>query len=183
MTQLVELQAATQKFADAGIKLYAISYDELGALEDFARHHGITYDQSSTSMKRAGSSRSGRRCLGIRRSVIGWSFTVGASASTCSGCRRTTSTSSCRGSPSREARTGTPPTTRTVSSELRTDSCRNWVGSAKATPELSRPQPPCLANVLRAERPGSCSGTSASTSHLPVAGRLIAVPMATGAIG
>jgi len=44
MTQLVELQAATQKFADAGIKLYAISYDELGALEDFARHHGITYD-------------------------------------------------------------------------------------------------------------------------------------------
>lgn len=44
MTQLVELQAALPKFADAGIKLYAISYDELGALEDFARHHGITYD-------------------------------------------------------------------------------------------------------------------------------------------
>lgn len=44
MTQLVELQQAAPKFAEAGIKLYAISYDELGALRDFAQHHGITYD-------------------------------------------------------------------------------------------------------------------------------------------
>lgn len=44
MTQLVELQAALPRFTEAGIKLYAISYDELGALEDFATHHGITYD-------------------------------------------------------------------------------------------------------------------------------------------
>ncbi len=44
MSQLVELQEATERLAEAGIKLYAISYDELGALEDFAEHHGITYD-------------------------------------------------------------------------------------------------------------------------------------------
>ncbi|MEM9652902.1 MAG: redoxin domain-containing protein [Actinomycetota bacterium] len=44
MTQLVELQNAMPKFADAGIRLYAVSYDELGALEDFTRHHSITYD-------------------------------------------------------------------------------------------------------------------------------------------
>ncbi|MEM9132273.1 MAG: redoxin domain-containing protein [Actinomycetota bacterium] len=44
MSQLVELQAATPRLAEAGIKLYAVSYDELGALEDFAEHHGITYD-------------------------------------------------------------------------------------------------------------------------------------------
>ncbi|MEL6986062.1 MAG: redoxin domain-containing protein, partial [Actinomycetota bacterium] len=44
MTQLVELQAALPKFAEAGIRLYAISYDELGALEEFAAHHGITFD-------------------------------------------------------------------------------------------------------------------------------------------
>lgn len=44
MTQLVELQEALPKFAEAGIRLYAISYDEVGALEDFAEHHGITYE-------------------------------------------------------------------------------------------------------------------------------------------
>ncbi|MEM7274860.1 MAG: redoxin domain-containing protein [Actinomycetota bacterium] len=44
MTQLVELQEAMPKFTDAGIKLYAISYDELGALADFAANHDITYD-------------------------------------------------------------------------------------------------------------------------------------------
>lgn len=44
MTQLVELQAAMPKFIEAGIRLYAISYDELGALEDFASHHDITFD-------------------------------------------------------------------------------------------------------------------------------------------
>jgi peroxiredoxin len=44
MTQLVELQSAQQRFADAGIKLYAISYDELGALQDFAAHHDITFE-------------------------------------------------------------------------------------------------------------------------------------------
>ncbi len=32
------------KFAEAGIRLYAISYDEIGALEEFASHHGITFD-------------------------------------------------------------------------------------------------------------------------------------------
>ena len=44
MTQLVELQAATPKFAEAGIEVYAISYDHLGALQDFAEHHDITYE-------------------------------------------------------------------------------------------------------------------------------------------
>ncbi|MEM7342563.1 MAG: redoxin domain-containing protein [Actinomycetota bacterium] len=44
MTQLVELQNAVPAFAEAGIKLYAISYDEIGALEAFTEHHGITYD-------------------------------------------------------------------------------------------------------------------------------------------
>ncbi|MBW2281392.1 MAG: redoxin domain-containing protein [Deltaproteobacteria bacterium] len=43
MTQLVELQAALPKFEAAGIKLYAVSYDEPEALADFAKHHGITY--------------------------------------------------------------------------------------------------------------------------------------------
>ena len=44
MTQLVELQAALPKFAEAGIRLYAISYDEIGALADFVEHHEITFD-------------------------------------------------------------------------------------------------------------------------------------------
>ena len=44
MTQLVELQNALPMFEDAGIRLYAISYDELGALEDFTENHGITFD-------------------------------------------------------------------------------------------------------------------------------------------
>ncbi|MEM9563628.1 MAG: redoxin domain-containing protein [Actinomycetota bacterium] len=44
MSQLVELQEAAPRLAEAGIALYAISYDELGALEDFAANHGITYD-------------------------------------------------------------------------------------------------------------------------------------------
>lgn len=44
MTQLVELQAAMPMFEEAGIRLYAISYDEPGALKDFAEHHGITFD-------------------------------------------------------------------------------------------------------------------------------------------
>jgi peroxiredoxin len=43
MTQLVELQEALPKFEAAGIKLYAVSYDELDALAEFAKHHGITY--------------------------------------------------------------------------------------------------------------------------------------------
>ena len=43
MTQLVELQAAQPRFEAAGIKLYAVSYDEQAALAEFARHHGITY--------------------------------------------------------------------------------------------------------------------------------------------
>ncbi len=44
MTQLVELQNALPLFADAGIKLYAISYDDVAALEAFAEARGITYD-------------------------------------------------------------------------------------------------------------------------------------------
>lgn len=43
MTQLVELQAAQPKFDAAGIKLYAVSYDEPDALAEFAKHHDITY--------------------------------------------------------------------------------------------------------------------------------------------
>jgi peroxiredoxin len=43
MTQLVELQEALPKFEAAGIKLYAVSYDEPDALADFAKHHDITY--------------------------------------------------------------------------------------------------------------------------------------------
>lgn len=44
MTQLVELQQALPLFAEAGIKLYAISYDDVAALEAFAEARGITYD-------------------------------------------------------------------------------------------------------------------------------------------
>ncbi len=44
MTQLVELQAAMPKFAEAGIRLYAISYDEIGALQAFAESHDITFE-------------------------------------------------------------------------------------------------------------------------------------------
>ncbi len=47
MTQLVELQTAMPRFAEAGIKLYAISYDEVGALQDFATNHGISYEMLS----------------------------------------------------------------------------------------------------------------------------------------
>jgi peroxiredoxin len=43
MTQLVELQEALPKFEAAGIKLYAVSYDEVGALAEFAHHHDIKY--------------------------------------------------------------------------------------------------------------------------------------------
>jgi len=43
MTQLVDLQEAMPKFRAAGIRLYAVSYDEPEALADFARHHGIEF--------------------------------------------------------------------------------------------------------------------------------------------
>ncbi|MCB9594246.1 MAG: redoxin domain-containing protein [Sandaracinaceae bacterium] len=43
MTQLVELQRALPRFEAAGVRLYAVSYDEVEALAEFARHHGITY--------------------------------------------------------------------------------------------------------------------------------------------
>ncbi len=43
MTQLVELQAALPKFEAAGIKVHAVSYDEVDALAEFAKHHEITY--------------------------------------------------------------------------------------------------------------------------------------------
>ena len=58
MTQLVELQEALPKFQAAGIKLYAVSYDEADALAEFARHHGITYpllsDEGSKVIRRYG---------------------------------------------------------------------------------------------------------------------------------
>ncbi|MFT7599161.1 MAG: peroxiredoxin [Acidimicrobiales bacterium] len=44
MTQLVELQEALPKFAEANIKVYAISYDEVGAQADFADNHGTTFE-------------------------------------------------------------------------------------------------------------------------------------------
>jgi peroxiredoxin len=43
MTQLVELQEALPKLEAAGIKLYAVSYDDQDALAEFARHHDISY--------------------------------------------------------------------------------------------------------------------------------------------
>ena len=58
MTQLVELQDALPRFEAAGIKLYAISYDEPEALAEFAHHHGITFpllsDRGSRVIKRYG---------------------------------------------------------------------------------------------------------------------------------
>jgi peroxiredoxin len=58
MTQLVELQEALPKFRAAGIKLYAVSYDEADALADFARHHDIRYpllsDKGSKVIRRFG---------------------------------------------------------------------------------------------------------------------------------
>jgi len=58
MTQLVELQEALPRFEAAGIKLYAVSYDTLDALADFAKHHGITYpllsDKGSKVIRRYG---------------------------------------------------------------------------------------------------------------------------------
>jgi peroxiredoxin len=58
MTQLVELQAALPRFEAAGIKLYAVSYDEPEALAEFARHHQITYpllsDKGSRVIRRYG---------------------------------------------------------------------------------------------------------------------------------
>jgi peroxiredoxin len=58
MTQLVELQEALPKFEAAGIKLYAVSYDDFDALRDFAGHHGITYpmlsDKGSKVIRRYG---------------------------------------------------------------------------------------------------------------------------------
>lgn len=43
MTQLGELQKALPRFQDAGIKLYAVSYDAPDALAAFARAQGITF--------------------------------------------------------------------------------------------------------------------------------------------
>ncbi len=58
MTQLVELQQALPRFEAAGIKLYAVSYDDPEALAEFARHHGITFpllsDKGSKVIKRYG---------------------------------------------------------------------------------------------------------------------------------
>ncbi len=43
MTQLVELRDAYPKFEAAGVKLYAISYDQPNELAEFAKHHNINY--------------------------------------------------------------------------------------------------------------------------------------------
>ena len=58
MTQLVELRDAQPKFEAAGIKLYAISYDEPAALAEFIKHHDINYpmlsDKSSKLIRKLG---------------------------------------------------------------------------------------------------------------------------------
>ena len=58
MTQLGELQDALPAFRAAGIKLYAVSYDEPDALAAFAKAHGIEYpllsDADSALIKRFG---------------------------------------------------------------------------------------------------------------------------------
>ena len=43
MTQLGELRDAYSRFQDAGIKLYALSYDEVDALAAFAEAHAIPF--------------------------------------------------------------------------------------------------------------------------------------------
>ncbi len=43
MTQLVELRDAYPRFEAAGIKLYAISYDQPDELAAFANSHDINY--------------------------------------------------------------------------------------------------------------------------------------------
>lgn len=43
MTQLVELRDGYAKFEDAGIKLYAVSYDDQEVLAEFTRAHEIPY--------------------------------------------------------------------------------------------------------------------------------------------
>jgi peroxiredoxin len=43
MTQLVELRDGHQKFADAGMKLYTISYDDPEAIADFVTAHKMPY--------------------------------------------------------------------------------------------------------------------------------------------
>lgn len=56
MTQLVELQAALPQFEAAGVKLYAVSYDDPKALADFAKQHNITFpllsDRDSAVIRR-----------------------------------------------------------------------------------------------------------------------------------
>ena len=43
MTQLVGLRDALPKFEAAGMRLYAVSYDDVESLADFSRHHDIGY--------------------------------------------------------------------------------------------------------------------------------------------
>ena len=58
MTQLGELRDAYARFQEAGIKLYAISYDEADALTDFAQANDIPYpllsDSDSAVIRRYG---------------------------------------------------------------------------------------------------------------------------------
>jgi peroxiredoxin len=58
MTQLVELQTRLTDFQDAGMEIFAISYDTQDGLAEFSRAYGITYtllsDPESTVIKRFG---------------------------------------------------------------------------------------------------------------------------------
>jgi len=58
MTQLVELQEALPKFTQAGIKLYAVSYDDPEALKDFSNAHSLGFpllsDPDSAVIRRYG---------------------------------------------------------------------------------------------------------------------------------
>ena len=58
MTQLVELQKHAAALADAGVEVYAITYDPQDALAKFAEKHGITYhllsDQGSEVIREFG---------------------------------------------------------------------------------------------------------------------------------
>ena len=58
MTQLGELRDAHRRFVDAGVKVYAVSYDDVAALAAFAAASGIPYallsDADSAVIKRFG---------------------------------------------------------------------------------------------------------------------------------
>ena len=43
----MELRDAEPRFSEAGVKLYAISYDDVAALKDFSQTYGIQYPMLS----------------------------------------------------------------------------------------------------------------------------------------